>query len=281
MMREEAFYYGESDRGFGMITLPKQTESAPVAVLFNAGLVHREGPYRLNVFIARALADIGIISIRVDLSGKGDTPSRDGLINRKSVALDWSFIKKRISERFDHKNLLLIGLCSGADNAIKITAEEDNVRGLVLMDPVSPKDHDFNKRLLISKLTNPHKWLNLPYSLAKRFRRATGIEKDPHQEAIMVRDEPTLKDLHNCMKKIVACNGKVLAVFTSQASYHYNDQGQFVRALNIKGLDNCCEELYWPLVNHIYQVQTHRERLVKKISSWAGENLRCLQFFEK
>jgi hypothetical protein len=277
-MREEAFYYGESNRGFGMVTLPENPDSAPVAVLFNAGLVHREGPYRLNVLIARALAEIGIISIRVDLSGKGDTPSREGLINRESVALDWSFIKKSIAARFGQRNLLLIGLCSGADNAIKITAEEDNVRGLVLMDPVSPKDADFKKRLLIAKLTNPYKWLNLPHSLATRFRRAVGIEKDPLLEATMLRDEPTLHDLQSCMKRIVSCNGKVLAVFTGQASYHYNTQGQFVRALNIEGFnDNCCEEVYWPHVNHIYQVQTHRERLVQKISSWAAENLRCLQ----
>lgn len=275
-MKEEAFHYGESNRGFGMVTLPETPESAPVAVLFNAGLVHREGPYRLNVLIARALADTGIISIRVDLSGKGDTPSREGLINRESVALDWSYIKKRINERFSHRNLLLIGLCSGADNAIKIAAEEKDVRGLVLMDPISPKDQDFNKRLMIAKLTNPHKWLNLPRSLATRFRRAAGIEKDPLLEATMLRDEPTLHDLQSCMKKIVSCNGKVLAVFTSQASYHYNTQGQFVRALNIKGLGNCCEELHWPLVSHTYQVQTHRERLVKKITSWARENLRSL-----
>lgn len=271
-MKEEAFHYGENNRGFGMVSLSNNVENAPVAVIFNAGLLHREGPFRLNTLLSRALAEKGIITIRVDLSGKGDTPSRDGLANRESVALDWSFIKQSIEERFGSRGLLLIGLCSGADNVIKITAEEDNVRGIVIIDPVSPKDNNFNKRLLFSKLTNPHKWLNLHKSLTMRFRQAVGLDKNTLQEMIMLRDEPTPKDLQNCMNHLINTNGKILAIFTSQASYHYNQKGQFTRALNILGLENCCEEAHWPLVNHIFQVQAHRDRLIEKITLWADKN---------
>jgi len=276
-MKEEVFRYGESGRGFGLVSLPEDATEAPIAVLFNAGLISREGPHRMNVLICRALANIGYIAIRIDLSGKGDTPSRNGLTNRESVALDWSYIKAAIGDRFGSRKLVLIGLCSGADNAIKIAATEEDVLGLVLLDPVSPMDKGFQKRSLISKITNRYKWLNLPFSLIKKFRLAIGAEHDSYKEMLALRDEPTPKDLSDCMNHIVASKGRVLAIFTSQASYHYNQQGQFARALNIQGLEYCCEEVHWPLVNHIFIVQTHRYRLVDKISSWATINFECLQ----
>ncbi len=275
-MKEEVFRYAESNRGFGMVSLPEDPSNAPVAVLLNAGLISREGPHRLNVLVCRSLAHLGYIAIRVDLSGKGDTPQREGMSNRESVALDWTHIKSAINDRFGKRNLLLVGLCSGADNAIKIAADEKDVRGLVIIDPVSPKDKDFQKREFLSKITNPHKWLNLPFSFLTRIRRATGIEEDTHQEMAALRDEPTLEDLTNCINHIVSCQGKVLAVFTSQASYHYNEHGQFTRTLNIPGFETCCTEIHWPLVDHIFIVQAHRERLVGEIAQWADKNLNQL-----
>ena len=272
-MKEEAFRYGENNRGFGMVTLPDDTVSAPVVVALNAGLIHREGPYRLNVLICRALAELGYIAIRLDLSGKGDTPSREGLTNRQSVALDWQFIKQAIEDRFGQRNLVLFGLCSGADNAIKITAEESDVCGIVLLDPVSPRDSGFRRRQLMLKISNIHKWLCLPKNLLAKTRRGLGIEKDVFIEMWSWRGTPTPIDMQNCFRHIAQRQGKVLAVFTSQTLDHYNQQGQFVRALNIPEFYQCCEEVFWPLMDHIFSIQTHRDRLVKKITEWGQANL--------
>jgi len=92
-VREHVFRYGDTKYGLGMVTIPDDMEGAPVVVLFNAGLLHRAEPYRMNVLVSRHLAQIGYITIRIDLSGKGDTPARSQTSNRESVALDWAFIK--------------------------------------------------------------------------------------------------------------------------------------------------------------------------------------------
>lgn len=269
-MKEEVFRYGEYNRGFGMVTLPDNADKAPVLIALNAGLLHREGPYRLNVLVCRALAGLGYIAIRIDLSGKGDTPSRDGLTNRQSVAMDWQYIKQAVLERFGSRYLILFGLCSGADNAIKITAEESDIRGLVLLDPVSLKDSGFGRRQLIKMVTNIHKWLNLPNNIYHRIRRHWGIEKDVFKEMSSLRGTPSLNDMKNCFGHIARHKGKVLAVFTSQTIENYNMKGQFVRALDIPELEQCCEEVYWPLADHIFRIQTHRTRLVYKINEWAS-----------
>ncbi len=48
--------FGPDDRMLGIWT-PAQGDPAPVAcLLFNAGVIHRIGPHRINVKAARALA---------------------------------------------------------------------------------------------------------------------------------------------------------------------------------------------------------------------------------
>lgn len=276
-MKEEAFRFGAGNLGLGMVTLPADISSAPVVVALNAGLTAREGPHRLNVLACRGLAQAGYIAIRLDLAGKGDTPAREGLSNRESVALDWQHIKQSIMQRYGERKLVLMGLCSGADNAIKIAANDSDVHGLILLDPISPKDAGFAKRELLSKLNNLHKWINLPHALVTRVRRRLGLEQDPYAVMASLRDDPTAEDTDACFRHIAACEGRVLAVFTSQAVPHYNQQGQFVKALNITGLESCCEEVYWPLVLHIYPVQIHRDRLLEKIIDWGKANLEHLQ----
>jgi hypothetical protein len=275
-MKEEVFRYGENNRGFGMVSFPSNLENAPVVVTFNAGLTHREGPYRLNVHICRMLAECGFIAIRIDLSGKGDTPARVGLINRESVALDWKYIKESINDRFGVRSLTLMGLCSGADNAIKITAEEKDVKGLILLDAVSPPDADFHRRALKDKLTNIHKWLNLPMNIRRRFLRSMGRETDPYEHMASLRDEPTPQDYQRCFTHVVRNRGQVLAIFTSQSVERYNREGQFARAMDIAKFDQCCEEVFWPQVKHLFPVQVHRDRLLEKIRDWAQRQFNTL-----
>jgi hypothetical protein len=275
-MKEEVFRYGENNRGLGMVSLPAILDNAPVVVTFNAGLIHREGPYRLNVHICRTLAECGFIAIRIDLSGKGDTPVREGLINRESVALDWKYIKASINDRFGQRSLTLMGLCSGADNAIKVTAEDKDVKGLILLDPVSLQDAEFHRRALKAKLTNIHKWLNLPANMLRRFRRRMGWETDPYEHMASLRDEPTPQDYHRCFTHIVRNRGQVLVIFTSQAVERYNREGQFARAMDIAKFDQCCEEVFWPQVEHLFPVQVHRDRLLEKIRDWAQRQFNTL-----
>lgn len=276
-MKEVVFRFGDNNRGFGMTTLPDTLDDAPVIVIFNAGVIHREGPYRLNVRVARKLAESGFIAVRVDLSGKGDTPARTGISNRESVASDWRSIKAAINASYGNRHLILMGLCSGADNAIKITAEDRDVRGLILLDPVAYADAGFKSRQLKAKLANIHKWLNLPKNVFKRIKRLIGLGVNHSTAAIGgLRDEPDIKDYQNCFTHLANTKGRVLAIFTSHGAEKYNQEGQFARALNINGLSECCEEVFWPQVEHLFPVQVHRERLIEKIHSWSIDNSQAL-----
>src|SRR5690606_33422878 len=70
-------------------TAPETGRAAIGVVLLNAGVVHRVGPHRLNVSLARRLAGVGLTSWRVDLSGIGDSrPIPGRLTFRESAVQD-------------------------------------------------------------------------------------------------------------------------------------------------------------------------------------------------
>jgi len=62
---------------FAMATQPETPTGLPVVVLLNAGLVHRVGPFRLYVPLARTLAAAGFPVVRFDQPGVGDAPNKD------------------------------------------------------------------------------------------------------------------------------------------------------------------------------------------------------------
>jgi len=276
-MKEEPFRYGENNRCFGILTLPDNPDDAPIVVALNAGLLHRSEPYRLNVLVCRGLAEAGYICARIDISGKGDSPPREGMKFRDLVDMDWGFIRQALVKRFGERNIILLGLCSGADNGIKLGAQDPLVRGLVLLDAISPRDAGAARRELMHKLGNFRKVLNIPRAVLSRVLRRISGKPSAESEQLMLRDLPTEDDLRQCFGRIVESRGRVLAIFTSHAYPQYNQAGQFTRALDIAGLEDCCEEEFWPSMMHLYPVEIHRAKLVERINQWGREHLTTLR----
>jgi hypothetical protein len=117
-------------------TLSTVSQSAGVAaLLFNAGVVPRIGPNRLNVRIARALATSGIPALRFDLSGRGDSAPARGMESYEQQAVaDIRSAMNLLNERTGVNRFALMGLCSGAENAFHAALADDRVVGLTMMD---------------------------------------------------------------------------------------------------------------------------------------------------
>ena len=273
MIKERIFTYGEHLHGIGVLTEPEDTRQSPIVVLLNAGLSHRAEPYRLNVLLARRLAGEGYIALRVDLSGKGDSPSRGAISNRESVAKDWAFIKESLEKLYGKRTLLIFGLCSGADNGIKLCARDTAIKGLILLDPVSRQDAGFRKRDLIRKLTNPNKWKKIHKILSRRLKQRAHGENSLLESPMDLRDEPNSEDMDRCFEGLVEKDGRVLAIFTSQALYHYNKRGQFASAMGVDGLTAIVDEEFWPNAKHVFPIEVHRQRLLERIETWARSHI--------
>src|SRR5689334_20064244 len=69
---ENAIVFGGDVRLVGIVTTPAETRADRTGViLLNAGVVHRVGPNRLYVTLARRLAQAGLTVLRFDHSGIG------------------------------------------------------------------------------------------------------------------------------------------------------------------------------------------------------------------
>jgi len=98
-MNEQVIRFEPSQTLVGIVTQPAPAlanPDLPAVVLLNAGLLHRVGPNRIYVQLARKLAGFGFTVLRFDFSGMGDSrPREDHLPYVQSApaeakdAMDW------------------------------------------------------------------------------------------------------------------------------------------------------------------------------------------------
>src|SRR5215475_3162536 len=78
-VRDEAVRLAPEGQLVGILSHPAANpltstgSPAPGVIILNAGVLHRVGPHRLHVLLARRLAASGFTGLRLDLGGIGDS----------------------------------------------------------------------------------------------------------------------------------------------------------------------------------------------------------------
>ena len=128
----------------------------PAIILLNAGLLHRVGPNRLYVKIARNLAAMGFVVFRFDFSGIGDSAVRyDNLPIEKSGVSETQGAMDILSATRGVEQFILMGICSGAAFALRTAIEDPRVVGAV---PIEGYYGSLPTRYYWSHLCNPISW---------------------------------------------------------------------------------------------------------------------------
>ena len=134
--QETAVCFGADGRNVGILCRPLSHAGAPVAaLLLHEGSSHHIGNGRAYVALARRLARSGIASLRMDLTGMGDSradgprsPYFDPERRGEAVAgID------RLVEA-GYARVVTFGLCSGADIAFQAGLADDRVAGIILIN---------------------------------------------------------------------------------------------------------------------------------------------------
>ncbi len=139
-MSEHVLRFGEQKSLVGVVTEPAGASDAvrtPMAAIFlNAGVIHRVGPSRLYVHLARAFAEFGWMSVRFDHSGIGDSPVRaDGRSFEETATLEAREVMDAIEQAYGVRRFALVGLCSGAVTAFEAAGVDERVAGVVMINP--------------------------------------------------------------------------------------------------------------------------------------------------
>jgi hypothetical protein len=123
---------------FGIVTEVPGRVSGPTIVFIGVATEPHIGPARLWVELAREWAMLGLRSVRVDLSGIGESPSRPGdpefVIRLPAGFDDVSEIAAAVSAE-DASDVVLVGLCSSAYQSLD-SALELHPRGVIALNPV-------------------------------------------------------------------------------------------------------------------------------------------------
>jgi pimeloyl-ACP methyl ester carboxylesterase len=138
---ERPVLFGANTDLFGVFCTPTERNpnlERPALLFVNSGATHHVGSGRSWVLAARRLAALGFASLRMDVSGLGDSAGRaegcDNLIyvrdslNDVLAALDWL-------HRQGYPRCTVIGLCAGGALALNAALADQRVIGQVIINP--------------------------------------------------------------------------------------------------------------------------------------------------
>lgn len=114
---ERPVRFGADGRLFGVLCLPHAPRAGPAVLMINTGFSPHVGDARLSVLLARRLAEAGVASLRMDISGVGDSVLPPGsaatlLYDMRSCADVVAALDLLEAEGLARANV--VGLCSGA-----------------------------------------------------------------------------------------------------------------------------------------------------------------------
>ncbi|MDO5102935.1 MAG: alpha/beta fold hydrolase [Lautropia sp.] len=136
---ERTIRFGPDHCLIGTLSLPVSPPltPSPGLILFNAGVLSRVGPHRLNVDLARHAALHGIPAIRFDLPGLGDSGFTRSNLPREAQELNaiTAAMTQLASTPCSPTTFQIIGFCSGAELGLKIALKDTRVTGLTLIEP--------------------------------------------------------------------------------------------------------------------------------------------------
>lgn len=264
--REEVLLLGRERSVVAIATAARRLRARVPVVLLNAGVIHRVGPHRLHVRLARALAEQGHPALRVDLSGIGDSrPLPYGMAFRESAVVDIGSALDQVTAGAPEPRAILFGLCSGADNALAAADADPRISGIVLVDP--PAYATFRSRLRVwgPKLRSPAAW-------TRRIARALGgnARDGGRSDSGSVRQPPPPQVYRAQLRRLLDRGVRILAIHTSALGVRCNHPGQLFESF--PELRGEVESLYYPNANHTFTELSEQASLISAVTGWCGRH---------
>jgi len=137
-MTETPAWFGSDGSLFGILCAPDQVrDGAPAVVLLSSGATHQAGNGRLSVLMARHLAALGMVTLRMASPGAGENraqpgpagiaPYAPGLGAGVGAAVD-------LLGTLGHRSFAALGLCSGGYVAFHAARADPRLSALVLLN---------------------------------------------------------------------------------------------------------------------------------------------------
>lgn len=140
-VEEHAVRFGESNRLFGIVSVPESRPATNAVILLNAGAVPHIGPSRMYVTLARDLAQRGYVVLRMDLASIGDSPPYPGQaeidVYSPYALKDVACAVEYLQRSWHAGAITATGVCSGAYHSFKAAVARFPLSRVILINPLT------------------------------------------------------------------------------------------------------------------------------------------------
>lgn len=276
---ERARRFGDDNTLVGIVTEPAPgTPPQAAVILLNAGVVHRVGPNRMHVEIARGLAAAGFLAVRVDLSGLGDSESRrDNTPFERAAVLETQGIMSALAADYGVSRFVTAGLCSGAVVAFNTAVADERVRGAVLINPQGFVSSEEWNAYVVSKAQARRYWRQKLLSAQSwrkaltgksQYRLLAGVMKR-RAEALVTRNEVVAQVADGLAAQFAALQARGTRLLLACSE---GDVGlEYLKAILGRGLTRNAgiEMLMLPRGDHSLTMAVSRRQFQTGVERWA------------
>lgn len=264
--------FGDHRNLVGWYSCPESTPRSDVAVvMLTPGMLSHVGPMRLHVQLARGLERMGLASFRFDLSGIGESLpvgaagcSLERAANEIRQALDW------LESQYGWKQFALFGLCSGADDALTASLQDERIVGLSLMDGCGFRTPRFYLNWFAKKygpkIVQLKKWQEL-------LRSHLQSKSHTYNTMPMGQDIREFADRDTCQNQVgtlLSRGARMQWIYTGGSIDYYSYPSQFYEMFPEIRPTSQLSIHYYPDVDHLATMQCDRELIRNTILDWFG-----------
>ncbi len=222
---------------FGVISEPVSLPASDLcAALLNAGMIHRVGPGRLWVDIARGWAARGVPTLRLDFDGIGDSDDEGSprseladlydpeIASQLSAGLDM------LTARGHGPRVVLGGLCAGAYWAFHGALQDERVTAAFMLNPARLFWDELlaTRRELRKGLLEPSHWRKLARGELAPARALAFARRLPRDLVSFLGSAPSMRrfsrsqhdQLEVAFERLSAANVSVLLAFSGGEPLH-------------------------------------------------------------
>jgi pimeloyl-ACP methyl ester carboxylesterase len=279
---ESALLFGEDKSLVAVLTDPEPgVEGRGLgAIILNAGVLHRVGPNRVHVQIARLLAKSGLTALRFDFSGIGDSRQATGnepfaqrAVREASQAMDVLGKVRGVRE------FVVIGICAGADAGLEVCSRDPRVVGAILIDGYNQPSLRMILHFYRSSLVNPRSWFRF---LAGRSLTTLSLVRSLITKPVSA--QPAAANLESLLpsraefvaqiRSLADKGTELLLVYTKSTPAYYNYRRLLRRRMNSWPSKGRITVEHLAHSDHVFTLASNRAKLIGIVTGWAARRNR-------
>jgi pimeloyl-ACP methyl ester carboxylesterase len=250
---------------------PGSARARPAMLLWNVGINHRVGPFRINVDLARRLNEQGFVSLRFDASGLGDSETRRDAVpvsDTEREQLDVRDAMDLVSKATQIDRFVLVGFCSGVDAAHRVAVADPRVVGVIHLESYAYRTPGFQLRKPLRVLSKRRWERYLTHKITTWLPTVVGQPLRADAEQVFLREYPRWDAFTAELESLVDRGVRMLFAYVG-GDTDYNHEPQFWEMFPSERLKpDTVDVVYYPKADHVFFGVEARNAVLERIVEW-------------